>query len=85
MSVYFFLRCEQCKEKCDAASNHANSAGGLCDSPEILPEFLVYHAGHPLKCVSEFDESSYEYMEWTLKNMMSLRVKGRRRNEHARR
>lgn len=73
MSTYYFLVCEDHKERCDAASKLAsNGVCQLCDSDVTLLPFIVQHSGCNVRIASEHEDDIYEYLEWTKGNVDDL-------------
>lgn len=70
MATYYYLICDNHREKCDAASRSAGGVGHLCDSSKVLPHFLYTHAGCTLRVISEHQEDEeFSYKEWSKENL----------------
>ncbi len=66
MSTYYYIICEDCKERTDAASR---TVGGYCHlgySQYTLLPFIISHSNHSVRIVSEHDDEAYgdEYVSW---------------------
>lgn len=68
MASYFYLACDKCHVRTDAASKSGSLDEGrathLGDSDRILPTFIVRHRGcGPLRVLSENDTSGFTEFE----------------------
>lgn len=64
MSTYYFLVCDDHKEKTDAASR---AAGGICHyrhSDDTLLPFIVNHSGCNIKIIPEHEEDDEKYEKY---------------------
>jgi len=55
MSVYFYVKCTDCRRYAPALATHGGVASGLAGDEWLRP-FLAAHAGHALECVDENHE-----------------------------
>lgn len=78
MSTYYFLICDDHRERTDAASSAAGGCA-LADGPHTLIPFIIAHCGCNVRIVSEHDEEgcSDDYEDWTEENVKEQKNKDR--------
>lgn len=72
MSIYLYIRCEDCKEDSGVIGRNTEHKDGLEDNEGILrwrvyPEaiaFLVRHKSHRVRLIDEFQKSPDEWPGW---------------------
>ena len=79
MSTYYYMVCDRCREKTDAARGSSAGVGHLVNSDKTLLPFIVAHAGHAVRILSEHYEGSdiYDYTEWHATNLAEMIDKDR--------
>jgi hypothetical protein len=67
LSTYYFIVCDDHKERTDAASRSAGGYGALVDSPKTLTAFIIAHCGCKIRIVSEYEDAGYseDFRDWT--------------------
>lgn len=64
MSTYYYMACEDCKERTSTMIAVKRLAGCHIDSPKHLFNFLYDHELHHLRFFSEHDDERYKYKEF---------------------
>ncbi len=79
MSTYYYMVCDRCHEKTDAARSSSAGVCHLVNSDETLLPFIVAHAGHQVRILSEHYEGGdiYGYTEWNISNLDEMTNKDR--------
>jgi len=78
MSTYYFIVCDDHRERTDAASSAAGGCA-LADGPHTLIPFIIAHHGCNVRIVSEHDEEGFsdDYEDWTQENVAEQKCKDR--------
>jgi hypothetical protein len=67
MNTYYYILCNDCKEKTPAASRTAGGVCHLADSENTLLPFIIAHSDHNVAIVSEhtieLHDPNYGYVE----------------------
>ena len=71
MSTYYFIVCDDHKERTDAASRTAGGHCHLANSSTTLLPFIIAHCGCRVRIVHEHEDDSYgdEFREWEEENI----------------